>query len=208
MDKKYGIFYNHQFDVFMVALKATSKIDQFEVKGNITFLKSANDIVGINLFPHEDAPKPEMSFCSEEPTIVNYIQKELEPWIQLRQETQFVIGKILETEAIPKTHLQLCKVDIKADKPLNIICGAPNARPGLIGVVATCGTWMPNSQIIAPKSMMGFETNGMLCSTSELNLTNHHFNKKGIIDLPNVYHHKIGTSFWEDYYGKRTKLPV
>lgn len=206
MEKKYGIFYNHQFDIFMVALNETNKIEKVETQGDVTILRNGNEIIGANLSSPKDIVPPKMSFCSENPRIVTYVEEKLKPFVPLKQQPQFIIGKILTAIPIPNTHLQICEVDVKSDQPLKIICGAANAKAGLIGVVATCGTWLPNSQVISQKTIMGYETNGMLCSAQELRLEKHHFNKKGIIELPRSYQNKVGTSFWGDYYAQKTKL--
>ncbi|NNF08225.1 MAG: phenylalanine--tRNA ligase subunit beta, partial [Candidatus Eisenbacteria bacterium] len=52
-----------------------------------------------------------------------------------------LVGKILEAKQHPNAdRLTLCTVDVGAEEPLQIVCGAPNARTGLIGAVATVGT--------------------------------------------------------------------
>lgn len=206
MEKKYGIFYNQQFDIFMVALNATNQIEKVETQGDVTILKNGDEVIGINLLSHNNLVPPKMSFCSENPRIVNYIEEKLKPFILLKQQPQFIIGKIMTAKPIPNTHLQICEVDIKTQQPLAIICGAANAKVGLLGVVATCGAWLPSSQVITPKTIMGYETNGMLCSAQELGLEKHHFNKKGIIELPRGYQSKLGMSFWGEYYAKKTKI--
>lgn len=93
-----------------------------------------------------------------------------------------VVGKILTCEAHPQSdHLHLLTVDVGADKPLNIVCGAPNARAGIVVAVATVGTVMPDGMKIVPSKIRGFESCGMCCSYAELGYKD---DNEGIIELP------------------------
>ena len=82
--------------------------------------------------------------------------------------TGLVVGKVLECDNIPDTHLHCCKVDI-GNEVLDIVCGAPNVRKGLKVIVAKVGAHLPGGEI--KKGMIrGYESNGMLCSIKELGL--------------------------------------
>lgn len=100
-----------------------------------------------------------------------------------------VVGKILTCEAHPQSdHLHLLTVDIGQDQPLNIVCGAPNARAGIVVAVATVGTVMPDGMQIAASKIRGCESHGMCCSYAELG---YKADNEGIIELPAKT--KIGT---------------
>lgn len=81
-----------------------------------------------------------------------------------------VVGQITEVSAHPDADkLQLTKVDVGGEV-LDIVCGAANAREGLVVAVATIGAKLPNGMKIKQAKVRGAESNGMLCSASELGL--------------------------------------
>jgi phenylalanyl-tRNA synthetase beta chain len=91
-----------------------------------------------------------------------------------------VIGKILEVSKHPDAdRLNLTKVDI-GDEQLDIVCGASNVRPDLLVAVATVGAKLPNGLKIKRAKVRGIESNGMLCSASELGLAD---SSDGIMEL-------------------------
>ena len=91
-----------------------------------------------------------------------------------------VVGKILDVSKHPDAdRLKLTKVDI-GTKQLDIVCGAANVRPELMVAVATVGAKLPNGLIIKKAKVRGIESNGMLCSASELGLEE---NSEGLIEL-------------------------
>ena len=82
-----------------------------------------------------------------------------------------VAGEITSARPHPDADkLQLCRVDIGAPEPLNIVCGAPNARAGIKVAVATPGTDLGGGFIIKPVKVRGVFSSGMLCSETELNI--------------------------------------
>ncbi|MBQ7973611.1 MAG: phenylalanine--tRNA ligase subunit beta [Clostridia bacterium] len=100
-----------------------------------------------------------------------------------------VVGKILTCDAHPQSdHLHLLTVDIGKKEPLHIVCGAPNARAGIVVAVATVGTIMPDGMEIVPAKIRGCESFGMCCSYAELG---YKAEDDGIIELPSET--KIGT---------------
>lgn len=100
-----------------------------------------------------------------------------------------VIGHILEAIPHPNADaLKLCKVDVGGTEPLQIVCGAPNARPGLSVCVATVGASLPGGLKIKEAKIRGEASFGMLCSAKELGLSDEH---AGIIELK--VPHKPGT---------------
>jgi phenylalanyl-tRNA synthetase beta chain len=99
----------------------------------------------------------------------------------------FVIAKVLSAEQHPNAdRLRVCMVDYgqvaKGEKPLQVVCGAPNARAGMISVFSPPGTYIPGKNItLSVGNIRGVESHGMLCSAAELELSNDH---DGIIELP------------------------
>ena len=91
-----------------------------------------------------------------------------------------VISRVLEAAKHPNADkLSLCRVD-SGKGELRIVCGAPNVAAGMIVPLATVGTTMPNGLVIKAAKIRGEESQGMLCSGRELQLTEDH---DGILDL-------------------------
>jgi tRNA-binding protein len=125
--------------------------------------------------------------------IIEYIKKEIK--VDLQQyniDTGLVIGKIIQCEEIPNSHLHKCIVDVK-DEQLQIVCGAKNAKSGIKVVVAKVGVIIPNGLKILKNKFLGIDSIGMLCSATELKLTNDKFNRNGIVELPDDY--QVGEPF-------------
>lgn len=200
MDKKYGIFYNKQFNTLMVALTPNSNVKKTETQKDLVILKNDDQIVGLNILNPNLGFELKKSFYSEHPKVVDYVEKKVRPVIELHQQPQFLIAKIVECNPIPKTHLHLCKIDINRQGLVEVICGAKNVKEGLYVVFASEGAWMPNSQVIKVSVIHGIRTVGMLCSAKELFLEDSRFNQEGIIELPKTYANKVGQSFWKEYY--------
>ena len=95
----------------------------------------------------------------------------------------FVIAHVVEANPHPNAdRLRVCLVDAGGDAPIQVVCGAPNARAGLKSVFSPPGTYIPAKGITLGKGVIrGVESNGMLCSAFELELSNDH---EGIIELP------------------------
>ena len=104
----------------------------------------------------------------------------------------FVIAKILTAEKHPEAdRLKVLTVDAGDGKPVQIVCGAPNARAGMVGALARPGTYVPGIDVtLAVGKIRGVESHGMMCSEKELNMSDNH---EGIIDLPEDA--PVGTSF-------------
>lgn len=82
-----------------------------------------------------------------------------------------VVGRITACVPHPDAdRLRVCTVDVGNDEPLDIVCGAPNAREGLIAPVATIGSRLPNGMKIKAAKLRGVASSGMLCSAPELGL--------------------------------------
>lgn len=101
----------------------------------------------------------------------------------------FRICRVLEAVKHPDAdRLRKCAVETWPDGPkgktetVQVVCGAPNARAGLIGVFAPVGTHIPGTGLdLKAGNIRGVESNGMLCSERELMVSDDH---DGIIDLP------------------------
>ena len=111
--------------------------------------------------------------------------------------TGFRIAKVLTAARHPDADkLQVLSVDLGDGNPLQVVCGAPNARAGLVGVLGLPGAVVPaNGMELKKSAIRGVESNGMMCSTRELELGEDH---DGIIELPEDA--PIGTPF-ADYHG-------
>ncbi|MEL7076442.1 MAG: phenylalanine--tRNA ligase subunit beta [Cyanobacteria bacterium J06582_2] len=98
---------------------------------------------------------------------------ELEELIDLRANAEgVVVGKVVERSQHPNADkLSVCKVDIGADKPLDIVCGASNVRADIFVPVATVGTYLPAINLkLKPTKLRGEPSEGMICSLTELGL--------------------------------------
>ena len=95
----------------------------------------------------------------------------------------FVIASVISAEKHPNAdRLKVCMVDIGDGKPIQVVCGAPNARTGMKGVFSAPGTFIPGKNItLTVGTIRGVESRGMLCSAAELMVSDDH---EGIIDLP------------------------
>ena len=95
----------------------------------------------------------------------------------------YVIAKVISAEQHPNAdRLRVCMVDTGDGKPVQVVCGAPNARTGMTSVFSPPGTFIPGKNItITVGVVRGVESAGMLCSAFELGLSEDH---EGIIDLP------------------------
>ncbi|MDB5557940.1 MAG: phenylalanine--tRNA ligase subunit beta, partial [Enterovirga sp.] len=95
----------------------------------------------------------------------------------------YVIAAVISAEQHPNAdRLRVCTVDTGDGRPLQVVCGAPNARAGMTSVFAPPGTYVPGKDItLVVANVRGVESHGMLCSAAELGISEDH---DGIIDLP------------------------
>ena len=83
-----------------------------------------------------------------------------------------VTGKVLECEPHPDSdHLSVCQVDAGTGEVLQIVCGAPNVKAGVIAPVALNGSTLPGGVKIKKGKLRGVESNGMLCAHDELGIS-------------------------------------
>ena len=111
---------------------------------------------------------------------------------------EFIVAKIVSTEKHPNAdRLKLCDVDIGQDKTIKVVCGAPNAKNNLYTVYAPPGAIIPKTNTkLSVSKIRGVTSYGMLCSESELKLSNE---SDGIIDLSiQKYTKQIGKKFFKN----------
>ena len=122
--------------------------------------------------------------------------------------SNFIVAKIVQAEQHPNAdRLRVCDVDIGEKDTVKVVCGAANAKKDLITVYASPGTVIPKNQMkLSISKIRGVTSYGMLCSESELNLSNE---SDGIIDLSNKkYADKIGKQFFENKTPKVIDLSI
>jgi phenylalanyl-tRNA synthetase beta chain len=101
----------------------------------------------------------------------------------------FTIARVISAQQHPNAdRLRVCMVDIGETNdrgestPIQVVCGAPNARAGLVSVFSPPGTFIPGKNItLGVGTIRGVESRGMLCSAAELQLSEDH---DGIMELP------------------------
>lgn len=200
---KYALYYDFETigDVLLVVIKPTV-IPTKEVKINdVVALYNKDELIGINIFNISKVIKIKakglIPLINED--ILNVINHILEnanlEKLPIQIESGFRVAKIVDIDEHPDSeHLHICMVDIGDKEPLQIVCGASNARKDLVCVCATPFTFMPNGQQIIPNKLLGIQSNGMLCSGRELNLEGYE-GKRGLLELSDEY--KVGTDFWK-----------
>lgn len=92
---------------------------------------------------------------------------------------QVYVGEIKETKPHPNANLQVCAIDI-GKEVLTIVCGAPNARPGIKVPVAVVGSVLPNGMKIEAADLRGVQSFGMACSEKELGIGD---DDQGLLEL-------------------------
>jgi phenylalanyl-tRNA synthetase beta chain len=95
----------------------------------------------------------------------------------------FVVANVISAEKHPNADkLRVCMVDVGDGNPIQVVCGAPNARAGMKGVFAKPGTTIPASgDVLKVGAIRGVESRGMLVSEREMGLSDEH---SGIIEMP------------------------
>ena len=138
---------------------------------------------------HLDTDRSLTEICDALPMLGLEVESLSDP---LQYLGDFLVAEILTAEQHPDAdRLQVCTVDKGDGAPLQIVCGAPNARAGLKTVLAPVGSWIPGSGFTLKEGKIrGQASQGMLCSLSELGLGEEH---DGIAELPSGS--KIGDSF-------------
>ena len=132
---------------------------------------------------------------------LNNIGLEVEKIEPIKNElSDFIIAKIIKADKHPNAdRLKLCEVDVGENKIVKVVCGAPNAKDGLLTIYAPPGSVIPKNGMKLEVSKIRGETSyGMLCSESELKLSDE---SEGIIELNFKNDNKIG----KPYFGNSNK---
>ncbi len=124
----------------------------------------------------------------------------------LGELSEFRVAKILKTEKHPNADkLKVCDVFLGGDEIIKVVCGAPNAREGLITIYAPPGAVIPKTKFeLKIAKIRGVESRGMLCSESELNLSNE---SGGIVELKNK-DKEIGKSYFKSNSEKAIDISI
>ncbi len=121
---------------------------------------------------------------------------------------KFIVAKIIKAEKHPNAdRLKLCDVDIGQNEKVKVVCGAPNAKNDLLTVYAPPGATIPKSQTkLSVSKIRGVTSYGMLCSESELKLSNE---SEGIIPLsPKKYSKQVGKKYFVNKNQKIVDLSI
>jgi len=139
---------------------------------------------------------------------LNNIGLEVEKVEPVQNElSDFIIAKIIKAEKHPNAdRLKLCHVDIGKKELVKVVCGGPNAKDNLLTIYAPPGSVIPKNNMKLEISKIRGETSyGMLCSESELNLSNE---SEGIIELKDNYKTKIGKSYFNNNLDNVIELSI
>ncbi len=120
----------------------------------------------------------------------------------------FKVAKIINAEQHPNADkLKVCDVDIGEQDTVKVVCGAPNAKKDLLTVYAGPGSVIPkNNMKLTVSKIRGVTSYGMLCSESELNLSDE---SEGITELKsNKYSDKVGKNFFKNNTEKVIDLSI
>ena len=108
----------------------------------------------------------------------------------------FKIAQIIKVEKHPNADkLKVCDVNLGGSEILKVVCGAPNARDGLVTIYAPPGAIIPKTKLkLKVAKIRGVESSGMLCSGNELNISSE---SEGIVELKNK-EKDVGKSFFQN----------
>lgn len=108
---------------------------------------------------------------------------------------KFVIARVLDAKPHPQAdRLRVLQVEIEKGKPsVEVVCGAPNAKTGLVGVFAPLGAYIPGTGItLEKKPVRGIVSNGMMLSEREMELSEDH---AGIVELEAKFGENVGRRY-------------
>ncbi len=120
--------------------------------------------------------------------------------------SDFKVAKILKVEKHPNADkLKVCDVSLGDNKIIKVVCGASNARDGLVTIYAPPGAIIPKTKFqLKIAKIRGVESRGMLCSENELNLSDE---SEGIIELKNK-DKEIGKSYFKTKSEKALDISI
>ena len=188
-----NFYYNKEAvgDVLLIDfLKTGTEEVTTDTHSDITTIRDEKDeVVGYNLFnaskyvsiEGNGKVKADQHFIDQLNKV--FAEKGVQQHFTLDPLPDFIIGYVQEKKEHPDADkLSICLVDIGEDKPLQIVCGAPNIEQGQKVVVARVGAVMPSGMVIKDAELRGVASSGMICSARELALPNAP-TKKGILVL-------------------------
>lgn len=191
------ICFNQNDQKLLAIIFNENKVEKIEKRNDFSIGYDAeSNLVFINIFNPTFNEKydygliyPTKEFLEE---LTNFTGLYLNNYIN---HSKIIVAKIVSLEPIPNTHLNYCDVQINQEKVIKIVCGAKNAREGLLTVAALDKTLIPTGIFIKKGKLMNLDSNGMLCSAKELKLENE---SSGIIELDNGKYN-IGDIFKDVY---------
>ena len=131
------------------------------------------------LFDHLDTDRPLDEILDALPMLGLEVESFDDPAKRL---APFTIAEVISAERHPDAdRLRVCMVNTGSGDPVQVVCGAPNARAGMKGVFAPAGAYVPGIDLVLKAgNIRGQDSNGMLCSEREMMISDEH---DGIIDL-------------------------
>ena len=131
------------------------------------------------LFDHLDTDRPLSEILDALPMLGLEVESFDDPAERL---AAFTIAEVISAEQHPDAdRLRVCMVNTGSGDPVQVVCGAPNARAGMKGVFAPAGAYVPGIDLLLKAgTIRGQDSNGMLCSEREMMISDEH---DGIIDL-------------------------
>lgn len=201
---RYGCYYNHKTigDILLIEIKPSIFPNRYEKHNDVVALYKDEELVGINIFNISDIVKIKAN------GFIHHLNKEVLNVINIKiknaglselpyqEGSGFKVAQIIDIEEHPDSdHLHICKVDVGKEEPLQIVCGAYNARLNLKCVCALPYTFMPDGKQIVPGKLLKIDSYGMLCSGRELALDGYE-KIHGLLELDDTY--KVGDDFFLD----------
>lgn len=186
-----NVFYNraHLGDVLIIDLEEGTGEPTLEKKKDAVLIRLGDKLVGINLFNASEKMTIEgEGHIQLTEDFVEQLEAVLEKegvshQFDIDLSPKFVVGHVVTREKHPNADkLSVCTVDVGAEEPLQIVCGAANVDAGQKVVVAKVGAVMPSGLVIKDAELRGIPSSGMICSAKELNLPNGE-QQKGILVL-------------------------
>ena len=140
---------------------------------------------------------------------IEHVGLEVESFENVSSELDsFKVAKIINAEQHPNAdRLRVCDVDIGEKNTIKVVCGAPNAKKNLLTVYAGPGSVIPKNKMkLTVSKIRGITSYGMLCSESELNLSN---DSEGITELKQAkYSDQVGKNFFKNNSEKVIDLSI
>jgi tRNA-binding protein len=185
--------YNKNFGDVLIVQNWVNQVNSDIILSNeeLTIFKDANAQISLNIYNWSKYNVEAQNVPATQNKINELLTKYDFELINLKPRTNFIVGQVIEAKKSEKSDkLNICQVDLGNQK-VQIVCGGSNVVDGIKVVVATVGTIMPNGLVIKPGKLMGFESNGMICSAKELGIDMQ--TKPGEILV--LQDQKVGTQF-------------